>query len=171
MKISMTRLKDFVSGEKGRKVLLIGGIFLLALLLLSTLFSEKKESTAPVKSENVAEIEEKLERRLCELISRIDGAGEVSVMVTLDTTTTAVYEKDRKLEETSGNAVGSSSKETEVVLAGSAKQPLLSGSIMPTIRGAAVVCEGAANPLVREKVANTVAKALNIGISRVYVTD
>ena len=118
-----------------------------------------------------SEIEEKLERRLGELISRIDGVGEVSVMVTLEKTTTAVYEKDSKLEETSGNAAGSSSRETEVVLAGSAKQPLLTGNIMPTVRGAAVVCEAAANPLVREKVANTVAKALNIGISRVYVTD
>lgn len=171
MKISLTRVKDLISGEKGRKILLVGGIFLLALLLISTLFGEKKESTVSVKTENAAEIEEKLERRLCELISKIEGVGEVSVMVTLDTTTTAVYEKDRKLEESSGNAVGSSSKETEVVLAGSAKQPLLSGSVMPTVRGAAVVCEGAENPLVREKVANTVAKALNIGISRVYVTD
>ena len=171
MKISLTRVKDLISGEKGRKILLVGGIFLLALLLISTLFGEKKESTVAVKTENAAEIEEKLERRLCELISKIEGVGEVSVMVTLDTTTTTVYEKDRKQEESAGNAVGSSSKETEVVLAGSAKQPLLSGSVMPTVRGAAVVCEGAANPLVREKVANTVAKALNIGISRVYVTD
>ena len=171
MKISMTRVKDFISGEKGRKILLIGGIFLLALLLLSTLFGGKKETTVSTKTENVSEIEEKLERRLCELISKIDGVGEVSVMVTLDKTMTAVYEKDNKLEESSGNSAESSSRETEVVLAGSAKQPLLSGNIMPTVRGAAVVCEGAANPLVREKVANTVAKALNIGISRVYVTD
>lgn len=171
MKISMTRVKDFVSGEKGRKILLFGGAALLILLLLSTLFGGKTETKTTVKTENTAEIEEKLERRLCELISKIDGAGEVSVMVTLDATTTAIYEKDRKLEETSGNASASSSKETEVVLAGSAKQPLLTGSIMPTVRGAAVVCEGAANPTVREKVANTVAKALNIGISRVYVTD
>lgn len=168
MKISTTRLKDFVLGEKGRKILLIGGIFLLALLLLSTLFGGEKETTVSEKPESAAEIEEKLERRLCELISKIDGAGEVSVMVTLDKTAYAVYARDSKLE-TSGNS--GSSKETEVVLAGSAKQPLLSGSVMPTVRGAAVVCEGAANPLVREKVANTVAKALNIGISRVYVTE
>lgn len=171
MKISITRLKDFVLGEKGRKILLVGGIFLLVILLFSTLFGGNTKTAAPEKTENVAEIEEKLERRLGELISRIDGVGEVSVMVTLEKTTTAVYEKDSKLEETSGNAAGSSSRETEVVLAGSAKQPLLTGNIMPTVRGAAVVCEGAANPLVREKVANTVAKALNIGISRVYVTD
>ncbi len=92
-------------------------------------------------------------------------------MITLDKTETAVYEENKKLEETSGNASESSLKETEVVLAGSAKQPLLTGTVLPTVRGAAVVCEGASDPIVREKVANTVAKALNIGISRVYVTD
>ena len=47
----------------------------------------------------------------------------------------------------------------------------LTGTVQPKVRGAAVVCSGASDPVVREKVANAVAKALNIGISKVYVTD
>lgn len=171
MKNRIARVKEYISGETGRKVLIIGGVILLLILLLSSFAVKKTDNTAPVNNERAEDIERKLEKRLCGLISKIDGAGEASVMITLDRTETAVYEKNKKLEESSGNSTGSSSKETEVVLAGSAKQPLLSGAVQPTVRGAAVVCEGASDPVVREKVANTVAKALNIGISRVYVTD
>ena len=171
MKIQIARVREFLLGETGRKVLVVGGVILLLILLLSTFSGQKKETSPPVTTESADDIERKLEKRLCGLISRIDGAGEASVMITLDRTEIAVYEKDRKLAETSGSTSGSSSKETEVVLAGSAKQPLLSGAVLPTVRGAAVVCEGASDPVVREKVANTVAKALNIGISRVYVTE
>lgn len=171
MKNRIARVKEYISGETGRKVLIIGGVILLLILLLSSFAVKKTDNTAPVNNESAEDIERKLEKRLCGLISKIDGAGEASVMITLDRTETAVYEKNKKLEESSGNSTGSSSKETEVVLTGSAKQPLLSGAVQPTVRGAAVVCEGASDPVVREKVANTVAKALNIGISRVYVTD
>ena len=171
MKNRIARVKEYISGETGRKVLIIGGVILLLILLLSSFAVKKTDNTAPVNNESAEDIERKLEKRLCGLISKIDGAGEASVMITLDRTETAVYEKNKKLEESSGNSTGSSSKETEVVLAGSAKQPLLSGAVQPMVRGAAVVCEGASDPVVREKVANTVAKALNIGISRVYVTD
>jgi len=171
MKNGIARVKEYISGETGRKVLIIGGAVLLLILLFSSFTVKKADNTAPVNNESAEDIERKLEKRLCGLISKIDGVGEASVMITLDRTETAVYEKNKKLEESSGNSSESSSKETEVVLAGSAKQPLLSGAMQPTVRGAAVVCEGASDPVVREKVANTVARALNIGISRVYVTD
>ena len=57
-----------------------------------------------------------------------------------------------------------------MVLAGSSKEPLQIGTLQPRVRGAAVVCSGAGDPVVKERVANTVAKALNIGLSKVYVT-
>ena len=39
------------------------------------------------------------------------------------------------------------------------------------VRGVAVVCGGAENMLVREKVVNTAARVLDIGVSQVYVTN
>ena len=165
MKISLAKLREFFLSDKGRKILIVCAAAIMILLLFGSVFGGK-ENSAPVQAENTAEIEKALEKRLCELISEIDGTGEVSVMVTLESTSAAVYEKDRKLMETSGG----SSKETEVVLAGSSKQPLKVGTVMPTVRGAAVVCKGADDPVIREKISNVVARALNIGISKVYVT-
>ena len=73
-------------GDKGRKALIIGALAAMLLLLLSTVSCGGKtlvETSQP--TENAAEIERTLEKRVKDLISQIDGVGEVSVMVTLDT--------------------------------------------------------------------------------------
>ncbi|MDE7362435.1 MAG: hypothetical protein K2N38_10935 [Oscillospiraceae bacterium] len=169
------RIKELLLGDKGRKIIVAGALAAMLLLLLSTVSCGGKKSAAePFTAENASELERELEQRLIQLISRIDGAGEVTVMVTLDTVSQQVYEKDARSESSSrtdsdGSSNGSAF-ETEVVLAGSAKEPLKVGTVQPKVRGAAVVCPGASDPIVKERVANTVAKALDIGLSRVYVT-
>lgn len=172
--------KSLFAGEHGKKLLLFGAAALAVLLLLLSSFpgkdkTERQSTEYAELSENAEEIERTLERRLEELIGKIEGAGDVSVMVTLDRTSQRLYEKDLKTqtetENNSGGGTENTAQQTETVLAGSSKQPLQTGVIQPKVRGAAVVCRGASDPLIREKVTYTVAKALNIGISRVYVTD
>lgn len=169
------RIKTFLTGDKGRKILVFGALVVMLLLMLSTLSCGGK-SSEPLREqeENAAEIEKTLEKRLTELVSSIDGVGNVSVMVTLDTVSERVYEKDRKLQnEEQGTAENTRKKndlETEVVLAGGSKEPLQIGTVQPKVRGAAVVCSGADDPVICEKVTRAVAGALNISTSRVYVT-
>lgn len=172
------RIKEFLLGDKGRKVVVAGAVAVMLLLLLSSVScgGDRKSSAAEpyAASENAAELERGLEQRLTAILSRIDGAGEVTVMVTLDTVSERVYAKDAKSESSSKSDPDGTSQsagsETEVVLAGSSKEPLQIGTLQPRVRGAAVVCSGAGDPVVKERVANTVAKALNIGLSKVYVT-
>lgn len=171
------RIKEALLGDKGRKIVVAGAVAVMLLLLLSTVSCGRggKSAAEPYgANENAADIERGLEQRLTQLVSRIDGAGEVTVMVTLDTVSERVFEKDKKLESSSESkpegSIKSSGSETEVVLAGGSKEPLQIGTVQPKVRGAAVICTGASDPVVRERVANTVAKALNIGLSKVYVT-
>lgn len=169
--------KNLFSGEKGKKILMLGAAAVMVLLLLSTVSCESKTTSRenPVVCEDASQIEASLENRLVALLKKIDGVGDVSVMITLDRSSKKLYEKDEKIETNTKNdsegGTENNTRETEAVLAGSSKEPLQIGTVQPTVRGAAVVCAGAADPVIREKVANTVAKALNIGISRVYVTD
>lgn len=163
------RVKQLISNDRTRKIIIVCGLSLMLLLLIGSFFGGNGSKSGGNDSEkyaaDCAELERQLEGRLKELILQIDGVGKVSVMITLDMTECAVYEKNTKLEGSEQRY----SEETEVVLAGSSKQPLEIGKIMPVVRSAAVVCEGAQDPVIRERVANIASKALNIGISKVYV--
>lgn len=166
------RLAGFLSSEKARKVIVIGGIVVIALLFLSTVIpSAEKDSAAAAQTQSAEDIERGLEQRLSAMISEINGAGSATVMVTLESSAQRVFAEDEKITGSdSGGESSSHGSETEIVLAGSAKEPLEQGVIMPKVRGVAVVCAGASDPTVKEKIANAVAGALGIGISRVYVT-
>ncbi len=172
------RLRELITSDKGRKIMIAAAVAVMLLLLLSTVSCGGKTSAerevSAVRIEDLSEAERALERRLEQLISGIDGVGSVSVMVTMDTSATQIYDRNVKAEtsqhSTSDGLSEGYEKQTEVVLAGSSKEPLYIGTVQPKVRGAAVVCSGAADPVIRERVANTVAKALDIGISRVYVT-
>lgn len=169
--------KSLFSGENGKKLLIFGAAAVMILLLLSTVTGGSKTAVRDKTeiAEDASKLEQSLEQRLEKLLGRIDGVGSVSVMVTLDRSSQQLYEKDEKSQTdhktTSDGGTENTAHETETVLAGSSKEPLLTGVVQPKVRGAAVVCSGASDPVIREKVANTVAKALNIGISKVYVTD
>lgn len=168
------RLSEFFTGEKGKRVIIAAGLAVIALLFLSSVIPKKEETESVIGYETAEQAERRLEQRLEALIAKIDGAGSATVMVTLDTTAERVYAQNEKTG-TSQNGNGESgsrsgNSETEIVLAGSARQPLESGAVMPKARGCAVVCAGAADPAVKERIANAVADVLGIGISRVYVT-
>ncbi|MGN1120333.1 MAG: hypothetical protein ACI4Q4_08235 [Oscillospiraceae bacterium] len=170
MEVIQSRLAGFLGSDKARRLIIIVGVVLILLLFLSTVVPQKAESAAAVPAENTEEIEHDLEARLAEMIGHIAGAGTATVMVTLESSSERIFAEDTKTDSTDGGSSLSRGSETETVLAGSAKEPLERSTIMPKVRGVAVVCAGAANPAVKERIANAVACALGIGISRVYVT-
>ncbi len=169
MEVIQSRLAGFLESDKARRLIIIVGVALILLLFLSTVVPQKAESAAAVPVENTEEIEHDLEARLAEMIGHIAGAGTATVMVTLESSSERIFAEDTKTDSTGGSSLSRGS-ETETVLAGSAKEPLERSTIMPKVRGVAVVCAGASDPAVKERIANAVACALGIGISRVYVT-
>lgn len=145
----------------------IAGIAAIALLFLSTVIpaggaQQPQDSSA----EDAARVERELEQRLTDIISQIDGVTSPQVMVTLDRTSERVFAEEVK-SSSSGDSLSS---ENSPALTGS-KDALEKSVILPKVRGVAVVCGGAENMLVREKVVNTAARVLDIGVSQVYVTN
>lgn len=167
------RLSGFVArlGDgKWRRFVIIAGIAAIALLFLSTLNSSgrKQEQTEQCYSaEDAAKLERELEQRLTEIISEIDGVTEPRVMVTLECTSERVFAEETK----SSSSADEVSTENTLALSGSAKEALETSVILPRVRGVAVVCGGADNVLIKEKVVNTAARVLDIGVSKVYVTS
>ena len=83
-----------------------------------------------------------LQAQLGKLLSRIQGAGEVEVILTLRTGTQYVYQTDVTQEERSGEDDPQSSVTRETVLAASGsgqQQAVVTQTIYPTYRGAVVI--------------------------------
>ena len=167
----MVKLGGFIEklGKGGwRRLVLIAGIAAIALLFLSTLTPQSEpQAVQQYTAEETAKLERELERRLTELLAEIDGVSPPQVMVTLDRTSERVFAEESKTRSGSGE----NSTESTLALSGSGKEALETSVILPKVRGVAVVCGGAEDIVIREKVVNTAARVLDIKVSQVYVTS
>lgn len=172
MPLKITGAK-LVSDKKFVRAAVIIGAAAILLIFISSL-SPASDSRTAVPAENTAKLEQQLEQRLEALLCEIDGVASPRVMLTLEQTSQTVYARDSRNSASQGAEGGSSqtSSETEIVIigSGSEKAALTESTILPKVRGVAVICGGAQNVLTREKVVNTVASVLNISTARVYVT-
>lgn len=137
-------------------ILIIGVVF----MLFSGGGKEKEQS---VKA--VATIDE--EERLEEILSHIDGAGQVSVMITYYSTS----EKDIAYE-TKTNTVGfdSRSEESEdkkaVMTDG---EPMVIKEVYPKVKGVIVAADGGSSPVVRQAISEAVTAVMDVPAHRVKI--
>ena len=167
----ISKIKEYIlESDKGRRVVLAAGLTLMAVLLISCFFGGGEEVSVSAEDMDITQTETALEKRLERLLSEIDGVSEPVVMLTLDSSAESLYATDSSSSRSSSEGGETTQSEQSVVLSGSSREPLQTSSVMPKVRGVAVVCGGAENPAVRERVVNTVAGVLNISTSRIYVT-
>lgn len=170
MKI-LDKLKDFYRRLTGSKKAMTIAAALGIAGMIMILFSGGKEDE--IQQENVPEAPEErvwtdycsdTERRLEELLSAIDGVGEVKVMITVSSTEEYIYAQ--------AESVNGDRKENEYVTVRTEKgeEALLKQVNTPVITGVAAVCEGGRSDKVREEIYRTVTAVLDIPASRIYVT-
>lgn len=172
------KILEFLKGGKGRKLVVALGVAGIGLILLSEFWPQKsKEAVAKASAE---EFVTKTEEKLMAIIGSIEGAGTCQVMVTLENGVEYVYASQQKLntdrvEDQSGNSNkvsqrDDSEKSIIVVDTDEGRKGLLVTEIQPTVKGVVIVCEGGDQPLVRQRIVDTVTTALNISSQRVCVT-
>lgn len=143
--------------------------FIYAILIIGTVimlissFSENK----PI-SPNEAEVFSE-EEKLCEILSKIDGAGKVSVMITYYSSgeKDIAYEtkSDKKRETSSG--YGTESIDEKAVMAKS--EPVVLREIYPTAKGVVVIASGASSPGVKQAICDAVAASTGIATHKICI--
>ena len=118
------------------------------------------------------EIVADIERRLSELLSKVEGAGQVSVMVYADTSSEQVpayndIQDTRNDERVDGRSL-EVSETRQLALAGT-DEPVILKVIIPQIKGVIVVAEGADDVLVKAQLNNAVCTLLGIPEHRVQI--
>ena len=144
----MERLKNIFT--KYRYVLLVA-LAGLALMLLPG----GGEAAEPVPT---VAAEESLEARLEAILSRIDGAGEVKVLLTEEQGGEVLYQTE-----------GEDGKTVLISGADRSESGLVRTTQPPSYRGAVVVCRGADSAAVRLAVVEAVANATGLGTDRITV--
>ena len=167
------------------RLLLIIGLAAMALLFFwDTSDSQAKSASTESVQYSSSDYEEytaKLESRLTELVSSVDGAGKAKVMITLECGTEYVYASQQKSTSAvseNTDASGRSSRDEKrsgeesliLVDAGRGKEPLIRKELTPTVAGVVVLCSGADDIYVRQQVINVVTTALGTSSNRVCVT-
>ena len=107
------------------------------------------------------------ETQLCCRLSAIDGAGRVELMLSLEQTGEAVYAVNTR--ETGGAA---SSRESDVAVissSGYGETPVTVKNVLPTFRGAIVLCDGAEDAAVRLAVTQAVETVCGLTSDRITV--
>lgn len=152
-------------------------LVLAAGLLLLLWPSGKKEavtdmppSQAPVGSTEEDFSVAALEEKLAQTLSKIQGAGDVSVMLTVQGGSRRVLAQDSK---ESREADGSYERQNETVVVsggtGNGEGPVLLQQLYPRFQGAVVVCEGGGEASVRLKLMEAVSALTGLGTDKIAI--
>lgn len=155
-------------GDRKRQYIIMAGI-VFALLLLSM---PKKESAKTDKtvtkgtgsSENLTCDTNEIEKKLEKILRKVDGAGDVSVMITYKGTAEKIVEKDEKAnadlkEETTVYSDGSDNE----------KKPYVRMEKMPDVEGVIVVAQGADNAVVVKELTEAVQALFSVDTHKIRI--
>lgn len=149
------------------------GIAGMLLILLSGLLPDKKPPPQTVSTaEGTPAAEQEayraaLESRLTALLSQMDGAGAVTVMVTLSGSAEQVYAEEVKVSRSENSAQTESAPVLSRVSGD--ESALISETKSPPVQGAVILCTGGDHAAVRERITNAVSALLGIPAAQIYV--
>jgi stage III sporulation protein AG len=151
-------LNDWFSRYK--YVLLVGFIGVGLLLLPGG-----KDANAQVPVDPPAATKPALEDQLELLLSQLQGAGQVKLLLT-------TAQGERYIYQTDSNAGQNGELRLETVIVSGAdrqENPVLQQTVGPVYQGAVVLCQGAADAAVRLAVVEAVSKATGLGADKICV--
>lgn len=167
-KLNALREKGSAFVKKWKLPLLFGAMGVLLLLIPTGKKAEggtddmKDVPDAPAYS--LPQTEQQLES----ILSEIDGAGRVRVMLTLSGSEERVYQQDEKRSDSDSG----SSREAVTVFqsAGSAeKTPVVTVTRYPVYKGALIVCDGAESAAIRLSIVEAVSSLTGLGSDKITV--
>lgn len=155
--------------DKKRAALLILCVLALVFLVLSEWTTGTRAKAETSQASQSAAYAKQLETRLAELIRAIEGAGKTQVLVTIRTGEETVWARNDLMDSEADTSRVQSEQTYVLVRSGSDETGLQLKTITPTVQGVAVVCEGADDPQVQQRITQTVTAALGIGAGHVSV--
>lgn len=176
MKENLNYKKIFDKLKKDKKIILLVCVGFLGILLI--VFSEfdidnsTDEKIEKNSTKNAYDYCNYLESEVGDIVSSIEGAGEVRVMITLAETTEYVYAQNQNGTKKSNKESENSDNKSNFVIIEKDNNDsgLLIKTFEPKIRGVAIVCDGGDDPTVQQQIYSTVSAVLNVSTARISIS-
>ncbi len=185
------KMQDFMQKIKEKKlkrsdwlILVLAGILIL-IIALPTDTKEKKQAEKSKenisKENNIMEAsKDEIERKLEDILEKIDGAGDVKVMITYQDSGTQVVEKDKNtsensLEESDSTGGVRSTKEQQLQEstvyeeADAGNTPFVSKELLPKVEGILIVASGGDNQKVKQNISEAVLALFQVEAHRIKI--
>lgn len=164
MDVKKLRTQIGIFFDKYKYILLVLAVGLVFMLLPSGQANTKEEALQPVQSTDTLNINEELES----ILSDIEGAGKVRVMLTQKSGAETVYQTDEDIVVSESST--STKVETIMVTDENRNDQGLVKQVLPaTYMGAIVLCQGADDPVIRLKIADAVSKITGLGLDKIAI--
>ena len=160
-----------IGGRDGviRLLVIAGAAGILLIALSEWLPRSSPAADSSAVAVTASQVEQALEQRITDLLGTVAGVGRCRVMVTLESGEQAVYAADTVRSSTDSGENLSESYLTVDTTAGPVG--LLLTRVQPTVRGVVVVCTGAEDPAVSQRVQAVITTAFHISERRVCVVQ
>lgn len=150
-------IADFIKRNKYVVLVVLIGV---ALMMIPGKSRTEALAEVPLTSEEKPDFS----KELANILSRIEGAGEVEVMLTVAAGEQVIYQTDGQTDSDSVR------RDTVTVTDTDRKETGLVKQVLPqTYLGAIVVCQGADSPLVRLAVVEAVASVTGLSTDKISV--
>lgn len=130
--------------------------------------SAEQQSRITVETDSLRETEE----RMRSILSRIDGVGQLELMLTVESVQEREFAVDTELSYSGATAAPDDytrRSETVVLSGGAGDEPVVVRNIGPTYRGALVVCQGGGSAEVKLAVTQAVSALTGLSTDRITV--
>lgn len=152
-----------------RKYRYVMVILLFGIILMLVPTGSKKSEEQPIEETDHKEVHIEIKAEQLEtLLSQIEGAGEVKVLLTCSAGQRTVFHTDQRTSSTDNSL----DQESETVLVSGSDRSetaIISQVVAPEYLGAVIVCKGADDPVVKLAVSDAVSKATGLGTNKISV--
>ncbi len=174
--MTMTRMQQICSRLLKLKktdyivILLVGVLLLIVALPVKEDKKTGSDSQDKAKGKSVSEstyddeeYEKLLEKKLENILERMDGVGEVSVMITLSDDGMRIVDKDTK------ETTESVEKTTVIYDDEDASVPYVTSTDKPTVSGVLVVAQGGGSPQINNDISNAVSALFDVPMHKIKI--
>lgn len=165
--------------DKNKLIFLISALAVCILSLFMSSSIEKTEASSYEENlskeqksveTNQSQIQNDLETRLESILSQIHNAGDLDVLITLDSSeeiqpafnVNSTSEQTKEKDPQGGERTIVTSSENKTMITSNQNNPVIIKTHEPKIKGVIVVASGASDPLVKETLYKAVKTALQV---------